>query len=86
MAPAEKPAKIEKPEKAAAEKPAKKSKPADVPEQFRGVKRYRLTKDAYVKGLRKAGEIITVTDTVPSKTWVEVDNAGRPVERDETEE
>lgn len=48
--------------------------PGPLPEQFKGVRKYRLRVPHYRQGLYfVAGDIITVTDERPSKTWVPVE-------------
>lgn len=45
-----------------------------VPEKFRGTIRYRLTQPHYRQGLYlQPGELLTVTDEVPGKKWVRVE-------------
>ena len=45
-----------------------------VPEQFKGTRKYRLKQPHYRQGLLYApGDIITVTDEVPGKSWVPVE-------------
>lgn len=42
-----------------------------IPEQYRGTKTYRLTQPHYRQGRYfNPGELITVTDEVPGKSWV----------------
>lgn len=66
--------------------PGKKKK-LEVPERFRGTKRYKVVKGPiYRKGVIAVGSIISLTNEVPSANLIEVDNAGNPVERDESEE
>lgn len=60
----------------------KTTQPAELPEEFKGEKLYKLTRDTYRKGLLKAGTIIRVTDEVPGKTWVEIDESGKPVKQE----
>ena len=63
-----------------------KSKKQPLPEKYKGMKRYKLTAPCYRKGLLEAGAVIVVTDTIPSKTWVEVDTNNQPIEPDDAEE
>lgn len=45
-----------------------------LPEKYKGTKKYRLRVPHYRRGVYlAAGDIITVTDEVPSKTWVPVE-------------
>jgi len=46
----------------------------ELPEQYRGTKKYRLRVPHYRAGVYyAAGEVITVTDEKPSRTWVPVE-------------
>lgn len=64
----------------------KKSGKQPLPAQYKGTKRYKLTVPCYRKGLLDAGAIISVTNEIPSKTWIEVDGNGKPVNQPEESE
>ena len=50
-----------------------------VPERFKGKKTYRLGAPHYREGVyMPAGELITVTDETPSRTWSEVNKDAAP--------
>jgi hypothetical protein len=58
-----------------------KNQPKQLPPEYRGTKTYRLGARHYRKGvLYEAGELITVTDEIPSKTWTLVDTS-KPEEK-----
>ncbi|MDP1824909.1 MAG: hypothetical protein Q8L48_16755 [Archangium sp.] len=60
-----------------------KRKPLAVPEKYKGTKRYRVNAPCYRKGLIEAGSVISVTNEVPSPTWTEVGNDGKPVRQED---
>jgi hypothetical protein len=50
--------------------PAVEAVKPECPPQYRGTKTYRLRQPHYRRGTYyEAGELITVTDEVPSRTW-----------------
>lgn len=59
---------------ASAGRVASRAVPRALPEQYKGTKKYRVRVPHYRRGVYyAAGDIITVTDEVPSKTWVAVE-------------
>lgn len=54
--------------------PKSEAPKSTIPEQYRGTKSYRLTQAHYRLGRYfNPGELITVTDEVPGKSWVPVE-------------
>ena len=53
---------------------------ADLPEQYRGTKRYRVgAAGGFVGGQAyRAGDVVTLVDAIPSRTWTPLDSGKAP--------